>query len=354
MAHLATRREASAGEAGAATELRVTPRLWDAAVDAAADAPPLLDIRAAAAQAAVHLGACLCLPHAEYADRSLELPPRGTVVRVLVDTTDAACMALAATLPLLPSEVAGWFDGADAAFWASVEAGAIHAGGVGAVAVVRGHPPDPTQQPQLWQPGPVVAPLLAALRDAGLACGAGSECTCARDAPVTRLLDAGSGTGRNAVYVARHCRRLRVVAVDNRRAMIEKLSKFAARAGVHERVTGLVADVMAFVDGRPEGFHAVLAQRFTHKPFFCAAATRLLPPAPHRGWLAVESFAVGASHPTDRAQLVAPGEMAELLSAASTTSAVVHESVVTIADGRPLLLGVYAVSAPAAEAATDA
>jgi len=349
MAHLAARRDAAA-----TSPLVPEPRLWTSAAE------PLVDIRSADAMAVVHVAGSLALPHAEYADRSLELPPRGTEVRVMIDTTDAPCMELAAALPFLPHEVTAWYDGASEELWASVAAVQPHL-------VVRGRAPDPSSQPQLWQPGPVIPILVAALRDAGLVCAAGAACTCTVAAAgdsagggggcdhVT-ILDAGSGTGRNAVHLARMCRRVRVVAVDNRRAMIEKLGKFAARSGVAERITGVVADVMDFVRTTSHRFHAVLAQRFTHRPLL-RAVPQLMPLPPTPGWVAVESFAVGASHPTQRDQLLEPGEMADLLvrtvetpgaggDAHPAVVTAVHESTITLADGRPLLLGVYQLCSP--------
>ena len=73
-----------------------------------------------------------------------------------------------------------------------------------------------------------------------------------------RVLDLGSGVGRNAIACARQLPDSRVDCVDILPVAIEKLRENARNYGVSQRITGIVAPVDSFVI-EPNGYDIILA-----------------------------------------------------------------------------------------------
>jgi SAM-dependent methyltransferase len=428
-----TRRRTSCGGQLAADKLEYASSGADAGADALAPAAtylhataagervPVIDLRRAEARAGrrVLLGA-LHLPAVAWADRSLEFPPRWSRFALVVSRRDAASVTRAALVAAhfgAPAEVvdadadlvddAGSDAGTDAdadAFAAASAASAAAAAAAFEAFLARAPPErvrvvgapgvaaeDARHQPRLWRPSPLLEAALeqrggwladaAARAGAGAGVGAGA----AAAAPL-RVLDAGCGTARNAVFLALRLAGATVVAVDNRRAMIEKAAKFAARSGCGAGAVECVeADICAFInaalarrgdaagvdadvgavagartatDADPgaattaeadtgakagadaELFDVALFIRFTHK-----AAFERLPRLLRRDALvAAEAFHTSAAHPSDRSQQLAEGELAELLSASGRAAVeTVLERLASAEDGRPLLQSVCRV-----------
>ena len=73
-----------------------------------------------------------------------------------------------------------------------------------------------------------------------------------------RVLDLGSGVGRNAIACARQLPDSRVDCVDILPVAIEKLRENARNYGVSQRITGIVAPVDSFAI-EPNGYDIILA-----------------------------------------------------------------------------------------------
>lgn len=319
---------------------------------------PVVDLRGAAARAGRRalLGA-LHLPAADWADRSMEFLPRWRPFALIVSRRDAASERRArlvaehfgAPLEVVDADAeldAGGGDeaaaGAAAAFEAFVARApperVIVAGEAAADAE------DARRQPRLWEPSPLLQVLLER-RAEWLAAG------------TLRVLDAGCGTARNAVFLALALADAHVVAVDNRRAMVEKAAKFVARSGVSDTaargaVEVVLGDIVGFIDdaatargGSEAGgghesteprFDAVLFMRFTHKAAIARAPSLLR--RGRGGVIVVEGFHVSARHPTEREQLLEEGEVAELLRSADRAEVeTLLEQRAEAEDGRPML-----------------
>ena len=369
---------------GTATYLHPTP---------AGERVPVVDLRSPWARAGrrVLLGA-LHLPATEWADRSLEFPPRQSRFALIVSRRDAASVVRAGLVAAHfgePAELVdadadlGDADAANGELRASERADAdAHDGGaagggsvadadaaaaalfeafisrapperVGVAGSVAVDAEDARLQPRLWLPSPLLHVVLAR-REAWLGAESTAAASAGDVAPPLRVLDAGCGTARNAVFVAESAAGVLVVAVDNRRAMVEKARKFAARCGLGAAVKCIVADIDAFIEAAAaargaengagasaragseacrDAFDVALFLRFTHKP----ALSRLAPLLQRCSLVVVEAFHVTAPHPSDRAQQLAEGELAVLLSGAGRTVATLLEELAPAEDGRPLL-----------------
>lgn len=343
----------------------------DATPEAALLPPlPLLDLRPRAAVEARRLRGTVAIPPDEWLDRRAELPPRTVRYAVLYAADDAACTAAATELRRrFPADVA-----------ALVDAGRVDWAGAALARHVAAGPYPPCEQPRLWQPGPLAVELVARLA-AGEWLPRQREAVAGRDdSPLPqqmRVLDAGSGMGRNAVYLAQEAPRalaqaagadlaakqaapsVRVTAVENRWPLVDMSAAFAARLGVGGAVHCVLAEYADFLAACERAnnnnttddanaappphdteFDAVLYARFMDKPSLPRLARTLLPRA-SPGLLLVEHFHASAAHPVDPAQTIAEGE---LLAAVSDTGGSgggtwtqLLERRSTAEDGRPLL-----------------
>lgn len=343
---------------------------------------PIIDVRSHSEVQQQHIVGTAHIPLDEWSDRSLEFPPRKhrflllapaqgslsteqehTLQRILAAAgTDCAAV-------IYDDSAAAAANGSVSPFWSSIPPSSLAVG-----------PWPLEEQGRLWQPSPLAPALLHILRAAAAEASAGAE----RTEPL-RLLDAGAGTGRNAVYllhnVNRQVRRtavdagpwprscsLHVIAVDNRRAMTEKMLKFCDRALVAEQCTVVQADIVQYlqscVNGPGGGFHGAAFFRFLDWPALTACLPLLQPwPSPcmhaeHGGgggtcnghaWLVLEHFHVESAHPSEEAQKVREGQLlAHLRALAATYSVeggsarqwswhVLMEERAACEDGRPLL-----------------
>jgi hypothetical protein len=341
--------------------------------------PPIIDLRAASSDSADELGVLesLRLPYYDLSDRSMELPARKTPFVVLFDGRDAGCASTAAKVADdFADDVRETLDvAAPGDTWLNLRMRGYTVG-----TGVRG-------AATLWNPSPLMPEAVAAVRTAWAARAADASC-------VRWLLDAGSGTGRNAVYLCRQFEapaaassaadalpsvgRFCVAGVDNRRAMVEKLEKFASREGLLGRsLVPAQRDIASFWKPEPAiprglhsgaaapersgalpglsdsvaaaaaepvllpprtfaGYDGALFMRFTHKEAFVqlgrqlhaaaaeAAAAASCPEAScHRPpfVLVVECFHVSSEHPKAADQKLELGETLQLVTAAEREAA---------------------------------
>lgn len=136
----------------------------------------------------------------------MELPPRGEPFFVLYDPAaekESAAPAAAFAAQFSPSATLVTCD--DESFWATVAAD-----------------PNPPRT-RLWRPGPLAETIV---KDSTLFLGRASSGS-------IRLLDAGCGTGRNAVFITQEAPAVACVCLDNRQVLVDKCARFAARVGIH-------------------------------------------------------------------------------------------------------------------------
>ena len=325
--------------------------------------PPVLDVRSPPLQRWIRRSTRI--PHHELLRRSAELPPRTTAVTLLYDSGDAASAGVVAWLQQR-LVVADADAAAGDACWAALAA--------------RGHAVEVLEAPSdpgceaapsalLWQASPALPAAAAAM----LRAWGGAGGACAR----RWVLDAGAGSGRNAVALARALATVpvRIAAVDNRASLTARCRDFAARHGCGEAVVPVLARVEALWLSPSEGggdgsdgdappkrfadFDAALFMRFTHKPALTALGEALhalhsisgggcssdgdgggCSPAPF--FLLVEGFHVSCAHPEKEAQKLREGEVLALVSAPErgiddklSRWKVLFEKVRAIEDGRP-------------------
>ena len=196
-------------------------------------------------------------------------------------------------------------------------------------------------EPQLWRP----SPMLAAVVDKLAAWLLPTQLQLS-------VLDAGCGTGRNAVFLAERLGgTASIVAVDNRREIVERLSEFAARRGIcRERLHGVTDDIGKFVadlsgdlgdDALGHSLNVSLFMRFPNKPALAALASLVRKRRGTRPMLVVvEGFHVTATHPSAREHQFDEGEVAALLSMPGLNVDTLLEERGQAEDGRPLLLAV--------------
>jgi SAM-dependent methyltransferase len=280
---------------------------------------------------------------------------------LLVDTRDDACASAAAWLAARGAvRAAATIDGCDAAHAQAALAARGYACAAGAAAAGAA-------EAVLWRASGMLPALTAAAAGAW------------RRAPAVKaVLDAGCGAGRNAVALATALlaagARVRIVALDNREAMIAKTAGLAAHHGLlGTAVVPVRADVGALLAaeagggggcaalraaGAPSAFaayDAALFMRFVHKPALAALGAALHAAAGGGAddtddfILAVEGFHVDAGHPQAPALKLKCGEVLELVSAAERAAAApvsrwatIEETVQNIEDGRPVVCALLA------------
>jgi SAM-dependent methyltransferase len=383
---------------------------------------PLIDLRSARAR--THRRCLLGsfhLPSEHFQARSMELPPRRVAVALLVadarrggrgaptiDEAESGRELERSMRRWWPDEIAGTLtdfedgdDGGDnegasgdsgdpaAAAAAAAEAAAAAAERALSRAfwalapresVVLGDGCGPGEaalrasEPQLWRPSPMLEAIAGRLA---------AWLTPAE----TRLhvLDAGCGTGRNAVFLAERLGAVaHIVAVDNRREIVERLSSFAARRGIGgERLLTVAAEVGKFVAdladdlgggdagdaGDSQGsssssngergcvgtlgndLNVALFMRFCHKAAISALAALVRKRGGSRPMLVVvEGFHVTATHPSARGQQFDEGEVAALLAVPGLRVDTLLEERGQAEDGRPLLLAVARIATGALRA----
>ena len=280
---------------------------------------------------------CAHIPGAMLSARRMELPPRGKQYALLIDSASDADVATAHRLvESFPRDIVAVVDGGPAAtLWDLLPQQCIVRGEGGEVESESSREPPP----RLWQPSPFLAELLPQLRmllyDSALTC----------DFSSLRILDAGSGMGRNAVALAQgvDCN---VVAVDNRAVMSKLCTEFASRAGVSSSITAVTEDVCAHLRRTAQAparsrYDVMLCARFLDRKALALASAALSSTA---ALIVIEHFHRSAKHPASPEDKLAEGEALEIVSASSAEPGGGARWVVLIErrgeaeDGRPLLL----------------
>ena len=348
IAYMATMPRLSSSEA---SKLRLysiafdeTVRITPATDDCGAGRAPLLDIRLCDAIEVRRLKGSVNLPHTEWLQRRMELPPRGHKFAILYDSIDAGSVRECKDISSRFSEdVIATID-AQAIDW---ENGSIKS-------AVESGPYPGSIQPRLWFPGPLVAELVERIKAGEWLSVPPSEddsVTSCASQPITTtvsVLDAGSGMGRNAVFLAQELPRaltgscgtapsVLITAVDNRRLLAELLTDFAKRLGVEDRVKPIVSEFDAIIDqyssstklgdeatgnsNDHRGFDIVLFARFMDKPSLRRIETVI--PRHSPALLCVEHFHASADHPSDPAQKISEEEVLALVQSSAGKS---HDS----------------------------
>jgi SAM-dependent methyltransferase len=333
----------------------------------------VIDVRSTEQVEERHIVGTTHIPLNEWSDRSLEFPPRKHAFAILAPAAASLSAAQRAILDhmltaLAPDCAALIMEGEEAiSFWAAVPADRLAAG-----------PFTLQQQCRVWQPSPL-APVFLSYLHPHLAAVEGERVR------HLRVLDAGAGTGRNAVYLLQELPALaphvacRVTAVDNRKSMCEKAVKFGARAGVSHALHVVQADIGSHVlqaQTEGDGYHVAAFFRFLDWPTITASVDTLRPwlggpCAVHldmRGggstkgpqhtekstaqacaghaWIVVEHFHVDSHHPKEESKKLREGQvLTRLVLHESATGSlghrwafkVVHEARAECEDGRPML-----------------
>jgi len=292
---------------------------------------PVIDLRRSRDGNRVLIGS-LHLPAEEWSDRSLELPPRKHKFSILFSSKDEESLVCAAMIKdHFGADVAFSIDIDDEIeselFWASFPTNLITIGGsLGSEIELFLS----TKEQRLWQPSSFLHEFLESF-----------EMWTASSQIQNRqfhILDAGCGTGRNAIFLAQSILSSIIVAVDNRRSMIEKAEKFVKRSKVKDQVQCKIADIDEFIDSFSNSndflFDAVLFMRFVHKSALCRIHTLLK----LDGIVIVEGFHVSSPHPVDDNQKIKEGEVPQILRNSGKDVIILLEKIIEIEDKRPVLL----------------
>ena len=287
---------------------------------------PLIDVRNTPAVTRKHILGSINIDAVK--GRRMELPPRGVHYAVLYDAETHASAAY--LKEYFPEDAVALCNADDAAFWSGVPEHLIATG--------KAYPQ--LVQPRLWQPSRLVADA-ASLTISWLGRSAHPG--------FVRILDAGSGMGRNAVFIAEQLNaradleKCVVDAVDNRAVMATLAGELAQRNGVGHHVVTVHSDVAAHLERCGEiRYDIMLCARFMDKKLLSSNAltAALHPSLP--SLLLVEHFHVTTSHPTSPEQVIREGEILALVSEGAGTAAAddwesLRECLVSAEDGRPLL-----------------
>lgn len=295
---------------------------------------PVLDVRGVASRGRRVRGS-VNIPADELQARRMELPPRGVRYAVLADASTAGdAERLHASFP---DDVVAVLRGDDDAVW--------HALPPSRVCTAADDDGGGNTAPRFWKPGALVAEARAALP---------TWLGAARGEPL-RVLDAGSGMGRNAVFLAEDAPPTpghlpcAVTAVDNRRVMERLCADFAARCGVGDRIDAVTGDVLAHMlahaaaceNGDALPYDVVLLARFMDKRALSAAGACL--PGARPGVVVVEHFHAEAAHPARAEDKLVEGEVLTLCAQGEAARggtgrwSLVLERRSAAEDGRPLL-----------------
>lgn len=289
----------------------------------------VIDLRSSREGCRVLLGS-LHLPAKDWKDRSLELPPRNHKFSILyssVDPESATCASM--VKERFESDVHLVVDTSNeiisTAFWDSFPSDRICIGGAAGSDIET---MIAASEMKLWRPSSFVYVFLDSLnkwREGG-------------STSSLRILDIGCGTGRNAIYISQALHSSLIVAIDNRRSMIEKAEKFVQRNKAESQVTCKIADIDGFIESstdKNELFDVALFMRFVHK----GALTKIRKVMKPKGIIVVEAFHTLSLHPSDDSQKIKEGEVAEILrkSQPSGDVTLLFEKVFEIEDSRPVL-----------------
>jgi len=292
---------------------------------------PVVDIRQSQEGNRVLIGS-LHLPAKDWSDRSLELPPRKHKFSILFSSKDEVSVVCAAMIKdRFGTDVAFSINTDDEIeselFWASFPSDLITVGG----------PPGSEielslskKEQRLWQPSSFLHEFLDSFE-----IWTGSSQI---DNRKCHILDAGCGTGRNAIFLAQSIVSSKIVAIDNRRSMIEKAEKFITRCKVKDQVQCTIADIDEYINSFSNSnnhlFDIVLFMRFVHKSALSKIHTLLQ----RDGIVVVEGFHVSSPHPTDDNQKIKEGEVSQILRNSGKEVTVLLEKITEIEDMRPVLV----------------
>jgi SAM-dependent methyltransferase len=290
---------------------------------------PVIDLRSSREGCRVLLGS-LHLPAKDWNDRSLELPPRNHKFSIFYSSDDLESTTCASMVKeRFDADVDSVFDvNNESAFWEKVPSDLICIGGApGSDVELK----IATYEKRLWQPSSFIYVFLDSLNE-------WREKLMWSSTSNLRILDAGSGTGRNAVFIAQSLQSSHITAIDNRRSMIEKAEKFIRRNKVDNQITCKIADIDDFIrsssDVEEDLFDVAIFMRFVHKKAL-SRIRRIMKPT---GIIIVEAFHISSIHPSDEDQKIKEGEVQALLKNQSGQDVtLLIEKVLEIEDKRPVV-----------------
>lgn len=229
------------------------------------------------------------IPASSYADRSLEFPPRNNPLILLVDTS-SLCQNLLEHIRtnfLTEDIVKVLEDTPDEALWLSPESI------IPREAIVQNTPYPLDIQPQLWKASPLIEQLCSpTLWKEWIE----SRWRPGKIPPCIRILDAGCGTGRNAIYTVQELLNssrctlsststnqfpLFICGIDNRRAMIEKAVKFVQRKNMESFIQFIQYDIDKYYRQFRTTNSSLISPSATEKnePSIVTAVGNTLPPS---------------------------------------------------------------------------
>lgn len=104
-----------------------------------------------------------------------------------------------------------------------------------------------------------------------------------------RVLDLGSGEGRNALFLAH--RGFDVTAVDISPEAIADLTRYAARAGLQDKLRGTAADIASLpIDGPFENIISTFTLHFLHEDAYAPVLDRIMSATAEGGVNVIEDF----------------------------------------------------------------
>eukprot|EP00762_Andalucia_godoyi_P000577 ANDGO_05384.mRNA.1 methyltransferase domain containing protein len=284
---------------------------------------PVIDLRSAERFSAAHIKGSFSFPSTMIASISHELPPRGA--RLVLAYDDPAQCALFRT------HFKDFYSVQQEVFLGHHD---VHDALSSSAAPSDPSPPTPTLSSQfrhaqlesgpfdlktmhLWKPSLVVSSFLSQTSD------------------VHSVLDLGCGLGRNAVFAALHGVD-RVVGIDNRKELVDKMRAFALRYGVGDAVSGITGDVCK-MDSlyAQEPFDAVFCIRFLPRAFLksgCLLQKLTMPGS----YFVLEHFHVSCGHPSKPEQKISNGETIDLIGGPAHWQ-LMSETESQIEDGRVVL-----------------
>eukprot|EP01006_Ploeotia_vitrea_P003915 TRINITY_DN113499_c0_g1_i1.p1 TRINITY_DN113499_c0_g1~~TRINITY_DN113499_c0_g1_i1.p1 ORF type:complete len:329 (+),score=24.25 TRINITY_DN113499_c0_g1_i1:50-1036(+) len=269
----------------------------------------ILDVRDYAEFEKQHIQGSYCIPVAEIGNRTYELPTKHDQLHVVARDEAQAKQAV----ELLTATHYGWKVG-KTTVWDTADSSTFeltHGDGLENV---------------LWAPCPHLSDMIDRIESQ-------------LPEPQRTAVDLGCGCGRDTVFLAR--RGWKVVGLDNRACLINRVNALAENNKVGAQVSGRTVDLVkawpyAKTDTgkdteteESQQFGLVICVRFLIRTLFPKIADLVAP----GGFLLYQHFVDGCTKPSGKQHLLDHSELAAVF---SPTFDVVHDTETTLLDGRPV------------------
>ncbi|MEO8286156.1 MAG: methyltransferase domain-containing protein [Chloroflexota bacterium] len=144
-----------------------------------------------------------------------------------------------------------------------------------------------------------------------------------------RVLDLGSGDGRNVLYLAHEG--FSVTGVDIAPAAIASLKQYAVRANLGDKATGIIADIEGFqIEGQFENIISTFTLHFLPSDAFLPVVTRIMEATTPGGVNVIEDFTRDGPlyKPDVTGHFLESGELEQLYAAQGWQVLYYHEKIV--------------------------